>query len=151
MFKILQSTPIPVLLLMATFLEVSGDAIVRLGMYNHAGTIRSVFLLVGAALLLSYGFLVNTAPVAFGRIVGLYIATLFVGWQVINFLIFRAQPAASVWVGGTLVITGGTIVTFWGRLSRSAIKSIARKTTPRHRSTMWSGRRRSSAILRLDG
>src|SRR5256885_1495400 len=31
-----------------------------------------------------YGFFLNLAPIEFGQVVGLYIATLFVVWQVID-------------------------------------------------------------------
>ena len=113
MFQALQAIPIPLLLLLATTLEVSGDAVVRLAIYNHAGLVRLALLLVGAALLLGYGSSLNTAPVAFGRIVGLYIATLFVVWQIIAFLVFRTPPGLPVWLGGALVIAGGLIITFW--------------------------------------
>jgi len=44
---------------------------------------------------------------------GLYIATLFVVWQIINLVVFRTPPGLPVWVGGTLVVAGGLIVTFW--------------------------------------
>ena len=113
MLKTLQSIPIPLLLLIATALEVSGDAAVRLAIYNHAGVSRLALVLTGAALLLGYGMFLNTAPVTFGRIVGLYIATLFVVWQIINFLVFHSLPGLPVWVGGALVIAGGLIITFW--------------------------------------
>ena len=112
MFKALQTLPIPLLLLIATTLEVSGDAVVRLGIYNHAGIIRAVFLVAGAALLLGYGSFLNTAPVDFGRVVGLYVATLFVVWQIINHIVFRTVPGASVWLGGALVVAGGLVITF---------------------------------------
>ena len=113
MFQVLQTVPIPLLLLLATTLEVSGDAVVRLGIYNHAGLVRVALLLAGAALLLGYGSFLNTAPVPFGRIVGLYIATLFVVWQLITFLVFRAIPGFPIWLGGALVIIGGLVITFW--------------------------------------
>ena len=113
MFKTLQNLPIPLLLLIATTLEASGDATVRLAIYRHAGSIRIALLLGGAALLLGYGTFLNTAPVEFGRIAGLYIATLFVIWQIINFLVFATVPQLPVLLGGSLVIAGGLIVTFW--------------------------------------
>lgn len=113
MFKVLQSLPIPVLLLIATTLEVGGDAIIRQALYQHAGLVRIVWFLCGAALLFGYGTFLNTAPVEFGRIVGLYIATLFVVWQVINFVAFRALPQLPILVGGALVVAGGLIITFW--------------------------------------
>jgi hypothetical protein len=100
-------------LLMATTLEVSGDAIVRMAIYNHVGLIRIGLFLAGAVLLLGYGSLLNLAPLDFGRVVGLYLATLFVVWQVINFIAFRASPTMPILVGGALVIAGGAIITFW--------------------------------------
>lgn len=113
MFKALQSLPIPVLLLMATTLEVSGDAIIRQAIYQHAGLARMAWFLCGAALLFGYGAFLNTAPVEFGRIVGLYIATLFVIWQIINFVAFRTLPQLPILLGGALVVAGGLIITFW--------------------------------------
>jgi small multidrug resistance family-3 protein len=100
-------------LLVATILEVTGDALVRIGIYNHAGMTRLPFMLVGAALLFGYGFSLNLAPVEFRHVVGLYVATLFVIWQVINFFVFRTLPNPPILVGGTLVVVGGLIVTFW--------------------------------------
>lgn len=113
MLKILQHIPVPLLLLLATTFEVSGDATVRLAIYQHEGLTRIVLLLSGAALLLAYGSFLNTAPVDFGRIVGLYVATLFVVWQVISFVVFRTPPGLPVLVGGVLVIAGGLVITFW--------------------------------------
>ena len=113
MFNSVRELPIPLLLLVATTFEVSGDAIVRLALYNPVGHGRVAFLAVGAILLLGYGSLLNAAPVEFGRIVGLYIATLFIVWQIINFIVFRSLPDLPVWVGGALVIVGGLLVTFW--------------------------------------
>jgi hypothetical protein len=114
MIKSFQNISIPLLLLIATTLEVSGDAVVRLAIYNNAGLARAACFFAGAALLLGYGFVLNTAPVEFGRIVGLYIATLFIVWQVINLLVFRTPPPGlPIWVGGTLVVVGGLIITFW--------------------------------------
>ena len=100
-------------LLIATTLEVSGDAIVRLAIYNHAGLIRLGLMLAGAALLFGYGFSLNLAPVEFRQVVGLYIATLFIVWQVINFIVFRTSPNLPILIGGSLIVIGGLIVTFW--------------------------------------
>jgi small multidrug resistance family-3 protein len=102
-----------VLLVIATLLEVSGDAVVRMAIYNHVGLARLALFVGGAALLFGYGSFLNLAPLDFGRVVGLYIATLFVVWQVINFIAFRAAPGLSVWVGGALIIAGGAVVTYW--------------------------------------
>ena len=109
----LQGIPVVVLLLAATILEVSGDAIVRTAIYNHVGLARLGLFLAGGALLFGYGTFLNLAPLEFGQVVGLYLATLFVVWQVINFLAFRAVPTLPIVLGGTLVIIGGAIITFW--------------------------------------
>ena len=77
------------------------------------GMTRLPLMLTGAVLLLGYGFSLNLAPVEFRHVVGLYVATLFVVWQVINFLVFRTLPNLPILVGGTLVVAGGLIVTFW--------------------------------------
>ena len=94
-------------------LEASGDAVVRMAIYDHVGPIRIGLFLAGAALLFGYGSFLNLAPLEFGQVVGLYIATLFVVWQVINFIFFRALPTVPIVVGGALVIAGGAIITFW--------------------------------------
>lgn len=109
----LQGIPAVILLLAATILEVSGDAVVRTAIYNHAGFARFGLFFAGAALLFGYGTLLNLAPLEFGQVVGLYLATLFVVWQVINFVVFRTLPTLPIILGGLLVITGGAIITFW--------------------------------------
>ena len=100
-------------LIAATTLEAFGDAVVRMGVYNHAGLLRLGLFLCGGVLLFGYGLMLNLAPLEFGRVVGLYIATLFVVWQVVNFLTFRAAPSAPILAGGALIIAGGLVVTFW--------------------------------------
>jgi hypothetical protein len=113
MLKIFQSVHPLILLVIATTLEVSGDAVVRMAIYNHVGAGRIALFLAGAALLFGYGSFLNLAPIEFGRVVGLYLATLFVVWQVINFIAFRTLPTMPILVGGGLVIAGGAIITFW--------------------------------------
>ena len=111
--NILRHLPVWAFLLIATTLEVTGDAVIRMAIYNHAGVTRIGFMLAGAALLLGYGLALNLAPVEFGRVVGLYIATLFVVWQLINLIVFGTLPSLPILVGGALVIAGGLIITFW--------------------------------------
>ena len=85
-------------LLVATTFEVSGDAVVRISIYNQVGIARLGLMLAGAALLFGYGLSLNLAPVEFRRVAGLYIATLFVIWQIINFIVFgRCQICPFRW------------------------------------------------------
>ena len=113
MIKAFQGVHPIVFLLVATTLEACGDAVVRVAIYEHAGFYRFGLFFAGGLLLLGYGSFVNLAPLEFGQVVGLYLATLFVMWQIINFLFFRAIPTVPVLVGGALIVIGGTIVTFW--------------------------------------
>ena len=113
MLNLLQRAPILLLLVFATALEVGGDAVVRLAIYQHSGLIRAGFLLAGAVLLLGYASFLNVAPVEFARIVGLYIATLFVIWQIISYFVFKSLPGPPILLGGGLIIAGGLITTFW--------------------------------------
>jgi hypothetical protein len=101
-------------LVAATILETFGDAIVRVGIGQTAWLPRSALFLAGALLLFGYGVSLNLAPVEFNRVVGLYIATLFVVWQVVNLIVFRSPPGMPVLLGGALIVAGGLIVTFWG-------------------------------------
>lgn len=100
-------------LIVATVLEVSGDALIRKTIYEYTGPARIAFALLGMLLLFGYGFFLNLAPVEFGQVVGLYIATLFVVWQVINYITFKTMPTMPMMVGGALVVIGGLIITFW--------------------------------------
>jgi small multidrug resistance family-3 protein len=113
MLNVLQGFHPLVLLVIATLLEVGGDAVVRLAIYNHTGWVRLSLFIAGAALLFGYGSFLNLTPLDFGRVVGLYIATLFVVWQVINFIAVRAAPTVGILAGGALIIAGGALVTFW--------------------------------------
>jgi small multidrug resistance family-3 protein len=81
-------------------------------MYEFTGAYRVVCFLIGAALLFGYGFTVNSTPIEFGKIAGLYIAILFIVWQIVNYIAFRTVPATPVLVGGLMIIAGGAIVTF---------------------------------------
>jgi small multidrug resistance family-3 protein len=111
--KLFANMPVLAFLVIATALEVSGDAIIRKSLFEYAGLARLGLFLLGAALLAGYGTFLNLAPLEFGQVVGLYIATLFVMWQIINFAFFRSLPTVPILTGGTLIVVGGLIVSFW--------------------------------------
>ena len=111
--KLLADLPVLAFLIVATALEVSGDAIIRKSLFEHAGLARLGLFLLGTVLLAGYGTFLNLAPLEFGQVVGLYIATLFVMWQIINFAFFRSLPTLPIMAGGALIVTGGLIVSFW--------------------------------------
>jgi len=116
--KLLAGLPVLAFLIIATALEVSGDALIRKSLFEQAGPgqirlARLGLFMLGTVLLAGYGTFLNLAPLEFGQVVGLYIATLFVMWQIINFLFFRDLPTLPILAGGALIVTGGLIVSFW--------------------------------------
>jgi hypothetical protein len=100
-------------LIAATSFEATGDALVRQGLFERVGLGRIGVMAVGALLLFLYGVMLNLAPLPFARVVGLYIATLFIVWQVVSFFSVRAVPTLPIIVGGTLIVAGGLLVSFW--------------------------------------
>jgi small multidrug resistance family-3 protein len=102
-------------LIVATILEAVGDAIVRIGLHEQSLLPRVGLFLTGMALLFGYGLTLNLAPIEFGRVIGVYVATLFIVWQIVNFIAFRVAPAMPTLIGGVLIIAGGSIVAFWQR------------------------------------
>jgi len=105
--------PVLLALVIATTLEVTGDAMIRKGLYDHAGALRIALFLAGMVLLTGYGTFLNLAPLEFGQVVGLYIATLFVVWQVVTYFTFGTLPTLPILAGGALIVAGGLIVSFW--------------------------------------
>jgi len=103
-------------LILATVLEVTGDAIIRLGLGRSVVAVKGAYFAAGAVLLFGYGLCLNLAPIEFHRVAGIYIATLFIVWQVISFLVFRSTPTLPILLGGSLIVFGGLIVAFWNPL-----------------------------------
>jgi hypothetical protein len=99
--------------LLATILEASGDAIVRIALH-HPSLLARIGLFLGGFILLGlYGTSLNLAPVEFAAVTGMYVAMLFVVFQIANFVFFRILPTPPVLVGGGFIVTGGLIVALW--------------------------------------
>jgi hypothetical protein len=99
--------------LLATILEASGDAIVRIALHHPSLPVRIALFLGGFILLGLYGTSLNLAPIEFATVTGMYIATLFVVFQVANVAFFHIPPTPAVLVGGGFIVTGGLIVALW--------------------------------------
>ena len=99
--------------LMATIFEATGDAVVRIALHHNNTWARIGLYALGALALTLYGTSLNLAPVEFAQVTGIYIATLFVIFQVTNYLFFRTLPTVPVVVGGSLIVLGGLVVGLW--------------------------------------
>jgi small multidrug resistance family-3 protein len=95
------------ILFLAAALEIGGDAAIRHGLARSGWP----WLMLGAAALVSYGFVVNANRlVDFGRLMGVYIAVFFVVSQLISFASFGEKPSASLVFGGGLIVAGGLVI-----------------------------------------
>ena len=95
----------------ATVFEAAGDAIVRIALHHQSLSTRIGLFLLGYMLL--YGTSLNLAPVEFAAVTGMYVATLFVVFQMVNFVFFGVLPTPAILVGGAFIVIGGLTVALW--------------------------------------
>jgi hypothetical protein len=88
----------------ATIFEAVGDAVMPW---------RPALFASATVLLALYGAFLNLAPVEFAEATGIYIGSLFLMFQLVNYLFFRHVPSAGTLLGGTLIVAGAAIVYFW--------------------------------------
>ncbi len=100
-------------LLLAAVLEAAGDALVRKGLHDHQGLARILLFTLGALVLFGYGLVLNAPPWDFGRLLGVYITLFFVVAQAMNLFVFEGRPTQSTLAGGSLIVAGGLVMTFW--------------------------------------
>lgn len=97
----------------ATMFEAVGDAVMRIALHYHVLPSR-IFLFALATLLLAmYGASLNLAPVEFAEAAGIYSASLFVAFQIVNYVFFHNRPSTRVLVGGVLIVSGAIVVSVW--------------------------------------
>ena len=101
------------LLLLAAFLEAYGDSCFQHGLYRAGGTARYAAFALGAVVLASYGLVVNSPPWDFGKLLGLYVVLFFLVAQVLARVRFQQSPTLSIYIGGSLIVAGGAVITFW--------------------------------------
>jgi small multidrug resistance family-3 protein len=102
------------ILLAAAILEAGGDAIVRSGLHA-SGTARALWFFAGAVVLFAYGWVVNSPPWDFGKLLGIYVVFFFLVAQTINWIFFKQQPSGAVLIGGLLIIGGGAVIALSNR------------------------------------
>ncbi len=98
---------------LAATLEALGDSYFQSGLYRISGAGRVPTLLLGAAILVVYGALVNVPRWDFGRLLGVYVVVFFIAAQIINRARFGHAPSPPIYVGGTLIVAGGLVMIFW--------------------------------------
>lgn len=102
------------ILFIAAVLETAGDATVRSGL-QMSGPARWFVMLAAGIVLFAYGWMVNSPPWDFGKLLGIYVVFFFVIAQSINWIFFKQQPTRAVLVGGLLIVSGGAIIAISNR------------------------------------
>jgi drug/metabolite transporter (DMT)-like permease len=97
----------------ATIFEAVGDAVMRIALHHRAMPGRIGLFIVASILLALYGAFLNLAPVEFAEATGIYLASLFIAFQVVNYLFFRHTPTPAVMLGGAFIVVGAAIIYIW--------------------------------------
>ncbi len=96
----------------AAILEVGGDAVVRRGLRGNS----LLIILVGCAMLGSYGVVVNTVRWDFSRLLGVYVAVFAVISIFFGRFVFEENIPNTTWIGLIVIIFGAMIIQFGKRM-----------------------------------
>jgi hypothetical protein len=102
-----------VVLALAAYLEVQGDACFQAGLYHSSGGKRIGWFVAGAIVLVFYSLFLNSSQVDFGKLLGIYVILFFLVAQVVAKLQFQQSPSKPIYLGGAFVVVGGLIMTLW--------------------------------------
>jgi drug/metabolite transporter superfamily protein YnfA len=100
-------------LAIAAFLEAFGDSCFQSALYHSKGRGVVVAVLSGAIVLAAYGAVINLPRWDFGRLIGVYVAVFFISAQIINRVRFGHTPSPPIYAGGSLIVAGALVMTFW--------------------------------------
>jgi drug/metabolite transporter superfamily protein YnfA len=90
----------------AAVLEVAGDALIRRGLRGSG----ALAVVLGFAVLGSYGVVVNLLNIDFSRLLGAYVGVFAVVSVVVGRTVFEEQVPPSTWLGLLVVVAGSAII-----------------------------------------
>lgn len=96
----------------AAVLEVGGDAVVRKGLRGN----NLLVILIGFAVLGSYGLVVNMVRWDFSRLLGVYVAVFAIISILFGRFVFDENIPGSTWIGLSVIICGGMIIQFGDKI-----------------------------------
>ncbi len=96
----------------AAILEVGGDAVVRKGLRGSS----LIVILIGCAMLGSYGVIVNTVKWDFSKLLGVYVAIFAIISVLFGRLVFEENIPNTTWIGLIVIICGAMIIQFGNRI-----------------------------------
>jgi drug/metabolite transporter superfamily protein YnfA len=94
----------------AAVLEVLGDALIRKGLRGSGAAL----VVLGFAVLGTYGVVVNLLEIDFSRLLGAYVGVFALVSVLVGRFAFRDAVPASTWLG-VAVILGGSLIIHLGR------------------------------------
>lgn len=97
----------------AALLEVGGDAVVRKGLRGN----NLMIIMIGFAVLGSYGVVVNMVKWDFSRLLGVYVAVFAIISVLFGRFVFDENIPGSTWIGLSVIIFGGMIIQFGDKIT----------------------------------
>ena len=94
-------------------------------MRSYAGDLRGggIALIVGGCCLLGlYGVVVNLAQLDFSKLLGIYVAAFAVTSVLAGKFYFGEAIPPATWIGLAIIIVGGLVIQFGGRLPEGVSK-----------------------------
>jgi small multidrug resistance family-3 protein len=101
------------ILAFAAWLEVYGDACFQSGLFHATGLKRLGWFAIGTLVLVFYSLFLNSSQIDFGKLLGIYVVLFFVVAQLVAKFKFDQSPTPPIYVGGTLIVLGGIVMTVW--------------------------------------
>ena len=96
----------------AAILEVGGDAVVRKGLRGSG----LIIIMIGFAMLGSYGVVVNMVKWDFSKMLGVYVAIFALISILFGRFVFKENIPAATWIGLCVIICGGMIIQFGNKV-----------------------------------
>lgn len=102
-----------VVLAVAAYLEVQGDACFQSGLYQSLRYEASRLVRCGNCGSCLLQPVLNSSRIDFGKLLGIYVVLFFLVAQVVAKLQFHQSPSKPIYVGGAFIAIGGLIMTLW--------------------------------------
>jgi hypothetical protein len=114
-FSQIVSSPVGVfvVLALAAYLEVQGDACFQSGLHHSSGARQIGWFVSGTIVLVCYSLFLNATKIDFGKLLGIYVVLFFIVAQVVAKLQFNQSPSKPIWAGGVFIVVGCLIMTIW--------------------------------------
>ena len=92
----------------AAILEIGGDAVIRKGLRGN----KLIIIMIGCAMLGSYGVVVNMVKWDFSKLLGVYVAFFALISILFGRFVFRENIPNTTWIGLMIIICGAMIIQF---------------------------------------